>query len=259
MTARVLRLEGLRVETSGAKSVPLLHGLTLDVVQGRVLALVGASGSGKSTACSAALGVLAPELLLRHGHVQLDGQPIPAAALRGRVVASVLQNPRSGFNPLRTMAEHVRETLTALNLSWCRPQVIATFQDVGLEAPERVLELYAFEMSGGMLQRVAIALALLSGAPFLFADEPTSDLDLVSQARVLDLLAWAQQSRGLGVLLITHDMGVVARLADDVAVLDAGRVVEQGPVERLFQAPEHPVTRNLIKAHLALYGQELHP
>ncbi|SDF51696.1 nickel transport system ATP-binding protein [Salipiger thiooxidans] len=253
---RTLHIANLSVSTGGREPTQILSGLDVTVASGRVLALVGASGSGKSTACAAALGIAAGNLNVS-GQVYLDGTPVAPASLRGRRVASILQNPRSGFNPLRSMRDHLRETMVALEKDWDEAAAREVLEDVGLEDPARILDLHAFEMSGGMLQRMAIAIALLSRAEFLFADEPTTDLDLVVQARILDLLAEMRDRRGLGLLLITHDMGVVARLADEVAVLDAGRLVEQGPVGQIFHAPRHPVTRMLISAHLALYGLEL--
>lgn len=168
-----------------------------------------------------------------------------------------MQNPRSAFNPLHTMATHARETCRALGKPADDATLTAVLEAVGLEEAQRVLKLYPFEMSGGMLQRMMIAMALLCEAPFIIADEPTTDLDAVAQARILDLLAGVMQNRGPGMLLVTHDMGVVARLADDVAVMDSGCIVEQGDVESLFKAPQHSITRSLVAAHLALYGLEL--
>lgn len=133
----------------------------------------------------------------------------------------------------------------------------AAIEAVGLENAARVLKLYPFEMSGGMLQRMMIAMAVLCESPFIIADEPTTDLDVVAQARILDLLESIMQKQAPGMLLVTHDMGVVARLADDVAVMSHGKIVEQGDVETLFNAPKHAVTRSLVSAHLALYGMEL--
>lgn len=168
-----------------------------------------------------------------------------------------MQNPRSAFNPLHTMATHARETCRALGKPADDATLTAVLAAVGLEEAQRVLKLYPFEMSGGMLQRMMIAMALLCEAPFIIADEPTTDLDAMAQARILDLLAGVMQNRGPGMLLVTHDMGVVARLADDVAVMDNGCIVEQGDVDSLFRAPQHSVTRSLVAAHLALYGLEL--
>ena len=172
---------------------------------------------------------------------------------RGRDVATILQNPRSAFNPLRTLRAHAEETARAIGADIRRFEVL--LGEVGLEAGG-VLDLYAFQMSGGMLQRAMIALALFSSAPFIVADEPTTDLDLVVQARILDLFAGLIRERGLGVLFVTHDMGVVVRLAETVHVVEAGRIVESGPVERLFAAPRHPATMRLVSAHLALYPED---
>ncbi|WP_437889472.1 nickel import ATP-binding protein NikD [Phytobacter sp. V91] len=235
----------------------LTENVSLTLNRGRVLALVGGSGSGKSLTCAAALGVLPAGIRQISGCLLTDGHPVAPQALRGCKVATIMQNPRSAFNPLRTMAAHARETCRALGKPGDDATLIAALDAVGLESPERVLKLYPFEMSGGMLQRVMIALAILSEASFMVADEPTTDLDAVAQARILDLLERITQQRSLGLLLVTHDMGVVARLADDVAVMDKGRIVEQASVSRLFAAPQHPVTRQLISAHLALYGMEL--
>ncbi|OHV82878.1 ATP-binding cassette domain-containing protein [Rhizobium sp. LCM 4573] len=260
MTGEILSIENLSVEALVGKETRLLvDGLSLTVRRGRISALVGASGSGKSMTCSAALGVLPPGVDLASGRVTIDGVARDAATLRGRHVATIMQAPRSAFNPVRTMSDHAIETLKALGRfgSDAADRIEASMTAVGLNDVKRVLGLHAFEMSGGMLQRMMIALALLSEAPFLFADEPTTDLDLVVQLRVLELLERLVEERNLGVLLVTHDMGVAARLADDVAVLDRGRIVEQAPVMDIFQAPRHHVTCMLVRAHLSLYGMEL--
>lgn len=260
MTSTTLSIEGLTAAAmiDGHRRI-LVDNLSLDVRRGRILALVGASGSGKSMTCLAALGVLPPGVTKAQGRVTIDGVPYNAASLRGRHVATIMQNPRTAFNPVRTMREHANETLRALGMqiSGSGDRIEDCIRAVGLEDVKAILGLYAFEMSGGMLQRMMIALALLSEAPFLFADEPTTDLDLVVQLRVLELIEKLVEERGLGVLLVTHDMGVVAKLADDVAVLDHGRLVEQAAVMPIFHKPEHDVTRMLVSAHLSLYGMEL--
>ncbi|HAV2020062.1 TPA: nickel import ATP-binding protein NikD [Citrobacter koseri] len=236
---------------------PLVHGVSLALRRGRVLALVGGSGSGKSLTCAAALGILPAGVRQTAGAILADGQPISPCKLRGIKVATIMQNPRSAFNPLHTMAAHAKETCLAAGKPADDATLIAALEAVGLENAARVLKLYPFEMSGGMLQRMMIAMALLCDAPFIIADEPTTDLDVVAQARILDLLESIMRSRTPGMLLVTHDMGVVARLADDVAVMDNGQIVELGDVETLFRTPQHSVTRNLVSAHLALYGMEL--
>lgn len=236
---------------------PLVHGVSLTLKRGRVLALVGGSGSGKSLTCAAALGILPAGVRQTSGTILADGKPVSPCDLRGTKIATIMQNPRSAFNPLRTMATHARETCLALGKPADDATLICALEAVGLENAGRVLKLYPFEMSGGMLQRMMIAMAVLCDASFIVADEPTTDLDAVAQARILDLLESIMHSRMPGMLLVTHDMGVVARLADDVAVMDNGSIVEQGDVETLFHAPKHPVTRSLVSAHLALYGMEL--
>lgn len=236
---------------------PLVHGVSLSLKRGRVLALVGGSGSGKSLTCAAALGILPAGVRQTAGSLLADGKHISPCDLRGVKIATIMQNPRSAFNPLHTMAAHARETGLALGKPADDATLIQTLEAVGLENAERVLKLYPFEMSGGMLQRMMIAMAVLCDAPFIVADEPTTDLDVVAQARILDLLESIMQRRAPGMLLVTHDMGVVARLADDVAVMDNGNIVEQGDVETVFNAPKHSITRNLVSAHLALYGMEL--
>lgn len=235
----------------------LVNGVSLTLKRGRVLALVGGSGSGKSLTCAAALGVLPAGVRQTAGRILADSEMVAPASLRGIKIATIMQNPRSAFNPLHTMATHARETCQALGKNSADAALIAALKAVGLDEAERVLKLYPFEMSGGMLQRMMIAMAVLCDAPFIIADEPTTDLDAVAQSRILDLLDDIMQTRAPGMLLVTHDMGVVARLADDVAVMDNGAIVEQGDVETLFRAPQHPVTRGLVSAHLALYGMEL--
>ncbi|ASV55262.1 Nickel transport ATP-binding protein NikD [Lelliottia jeotgali] len=236
---------------------PLVKGVSLTLRRGRVLALVGGSGSGKSLTCAAMLGVLPAGVRQTAGQILADGRLIAPDCLRGMKIATIMQNPRSAFNPLHTMTTHARETCLALDKPSDARALIAALEAVGLEEASRVLKLYPFEMSGGMLQRMMIAIVMLCDAPFIIADEPTTDLDVVAQSRILDLLDSIMQTRAPGMLLVTHDMGVVARLADDVAVMDNGVIVEQGEVDALFRAPTHPVTRGLVSAHLALYGMEL--
>ena len=238
--------------------IRLVDRLDLTLSRGEVLALVGPSGSGKSLTCAASLDVLPPGTWRQTGKVLLDGKEVNPANLRGRDVATIMQNPRNAFNPVHTMRDHASETLRAAGCnpaSW-QETAEAAMQAAGLHDTKRILQLHPFEMSGGMLQRMMIALALMSEAPFLFADEPTTDLDLIVPREILDLIARLKIERKLGILLVTHDMGVVARLADRVAVIDGGRIIETGSVQQLFQRPLHQITRQLIAAHLALYGME---
>ncbi|MFC0282285.1 ATP-binding cassette domain-containing protein [Camelimonas abortus] len=260
MSADVLAIEGLSVGLAGRghgrAAQALVEDVSLRVKRGRVLALVGPSGAGKSLAFGAALDVLPAGVRRLSGTATLDGAPVPFGTLRGRHVAAIMQNPRTAFNPMATMAGHAFETLRALGVprEERRGRILAAMAAAGLEGGEQALGLHAFRMSGGMLQRMMIAIALASGSPFLFADEPTTGLDLIVQREILDLLERLCAGRGLGVLLITHDMSVVARLADEVAVMDGGRIVETGSVHGVFRRPQSPAGRRLLQAHMALYG-----
>ncbi|MGV2980413.1 ATP-binding cassette domain-containing protein [Camelimonas sp. ID_303_24] len=256
LTPARLAIRQLTVETTRhGRAVTLVEDVSLDIRAGETLALVGASGCGKSLTCAASLDAAPPGVRRTAGSILVDGVEQAPADIRGRLVATILQNPRSAFNPVRTMRQHAMEGAGARGASTAsrEQRIRAAMADAGLEDPDRILGLHPFEMSGGMLQRMMIALALASGAPFLFADEPTTDLDLIVQRDILNLLLRLTQERGLGVLLVTHDMGVVAALADRVAVMAGGRIVETAPVMDIFNHPAHPATRDLRDAHLSLY------
>ncbi|WDY60037.1 ATP-binding cassette domain-containing protein [Pseudomonas sp. PSKL.D1] len=253
MTPSTLEIRGLRIES---KAGTLVHGVDLQLRRGEVFTLVGASGSGKSLSCLGMLDLLPPGLARTGGELLLDGNSQAASQARGRLASLVLQNPRSAFNPVRNMASHGLETLKQRGITGARAreQMQQCLDAVGLSDSPRVLQAFAFQLSGGMLQRMMIALALMAETPFLLADEPTSDLDALSQARFLDLLMTLVQDRGLGVLLVTHDMGVVARCAAQVAVMDAGRIVERQTVHALFAKPASATARLLLQAHQTLCG-----
>lgn len=253
-----LSIRGLRVETgTHGRSVELLKGVDVDVLPGQVTALVGSSGSGKSLTCTAMQGLLPSGLRVAGGAVLVDGVQTEPDALRGRTIATIMQNPRSAFNPVLTMRAHVQEGLSLRRIEASSHEKLAinAMGRVGLDDALAVLDLYPFQMSGGMLQRMMIALAILSEAPFLIADEPTTDLDLVVQAQVLNLLAELVREQGLGVLLVTHDVGVVARLANQVCIMQAGEIVERQAVAEFFSRPQHEASRMLIAAHRALYEE----
>ena len=182
-----------------------------------------------------------------------------AAAQRGsgKIFANIMQNPRTAFNPLLSMRAHIAETMRAAGGfgEGTRGEMAQTLRGVGLD--ESVLGLYPHQLSGGQLQRVMIALALFTRARFIIADEPTTDLDLAVQSTILRLLRQIASERGIGILLITHDFGVTASIADRVAVMSEGEIVERGSVREIFAAPQQAVTKELIAAHLSLYGGEL--
>lgn len=255
MSPSSLEVRGLQIE---ARAGTLVHGVDLQLRRGQVCALVGASGSGKSLSCLGMLDLLPAGLERSQGQLLLDGQPLAAAEVRGRLASLVLQNPRSAFNPVRNMASHGRETLRLRGIIGAQAdaRMRQCLSAVGLEEHDRILQAFAFQLSGGMLQRMMIALALMAETPFLLADEPTSDLDVVSQARFLDLLMGLVDEHGLGVLLVTHDMGVVARCADKVAVMESGRIVERQTAHALFEHPVSDTARTLLQAHRILCGSQ---
>ncbi|WP_432734852.1 ATP-binding cassette domain-containing protein [Maridesulfovibrio sp. FT414] len=238
----------------------LVSGVNFKAYRGRVLGLVGESGSGKSLTCLSVLDLL-PKGLVREGEVYLERQKLEdypsIRKLRGGQIGMILQNPMSCFNPVFTIRSHFKETFSAHGMSSSEntARMLEALKEVGFSDPEPVPDLYPFQMSGGMLQRVMIALALIMESPFLLADEPTTDLDTVAQAQVLDLLAILKQRRGLGMLLVTHDLGVIARLADDVAVMRNGEIIETGSVHDIFGNPRHRYSQKLISTHLDFSGQ----
>lgn len=252
-----LAIQGLCIS---AGAVPLVRDVSLQVERGRVLGLVGTSGGGKSLTVLAMLGLLPPGLRQTGGQVLRDGAVLAApqvAALRGAVVGLVQQSPRACFNPLVTIGRHFAETLAAHGLTRksAADRAAGLLGEVGFTNPNIILDCYAFQLSGGMLQRVMLALALCRDPDFLLADEPTTDLDLAVQAQILALLEQMVARRGVGVLLVTHDLSVIARLADDVAVMQGGRIVEQQEVAGLFDAPRHEATQALLRTHFSLYGE----
>ncbi|MDO4785580.1 MAG: ABC transporter ATP-binding protein [Fretibacterium sp.] len=259
MSVPLLEVRDLRIETSDRAAKPLVRGVSFSVRPGRVTCLVGASGSGKSLSCMAVPDLLPQGVRRTGGSVLFEGRALERLSdgelrgLRGTRIAMVLQNPASCFDPVFSIRSHFRETLAAHggDSDW-RKRAETALREVGLEDADRICRAYPFQLSGGMLQRVMLALALLNDPCLLVADEPTTDLDTVAQRRVLDLIDAARDRRGMGVLLVTHDFGVVARMADDVVVLEDGAVVEDRPAPDLFESPEHPVTAALVEAHRAL-------
>ena len=258
----VLRVADLEIVAVGPQGpLPLVRGVSLTVPANRVVGLIGESGCGKSLTCLGILGLLPANLRRVRGEVHLRGEAVHTLAPdamrrhRGRSVAVILQNPMSCFDAVQTIRQHVRETLAShglLSNGGFREQAESALHEVGFDEPSAILDLYPFQMSGGMLQRVMIALALLLEPPLLIADEPTTDLDAVAQATILDLLASLRARRGLSILLVTHDLSVIARLADDVAVMREGVILEHGPVAEILATPRHPYTASLLEAHRRL-------
>lgn len=253
----LLEVERIGVEFEGGRG-PTVSDLSLHVDRGELLALVGASGSGKSLTALAILRLLPTGARLTSGSmVRLDGVPItsldaePCRLLRGRRMAMVFQDPWSALTPALPVGRQLEEVLQTHNIAHgdaARARATALLAEMELPDPAHCLEARPHELSGGQRQRVLLALALAAGPDLLIADEPTSALDVTVQAQLLALLDRLRRERGLGVLLITHDLGIVAERADRMVVLEQGRVVEHGPTAQLLGAPGHPATQALVRA-----------
>ena len=250
----LLELRGLSVRFHTPEGiVDAVRGVDLDVRPGEIHGLVGESGSGKSATCLAVMGLLGPRAEVA-GHIGFAGQHIGAnaASLRGRGIGMIFQEPRASLDPVFTVGHQLSEVLRLHRTDLSRRAVVAEagmlLRHVGLPEPERQMRVYPHELSGGMAQRVAIALALAGKPRLLLADEPTTALDVTVQAQVLDLLLRLRDEAGLAVVLVTHDLGIVAQYADRVSVMRAGEVVEQATVHALFARPAQVYTRQLLAA-----------
>lgn len=250
----LLQIDDLTLRVPGRG--PLLHGVSLAVGAGEAVALVGESGSGKSLTTRAALGLF-PEQASLTGSVRVDGVDTvtaDAGALRRirRVKASMIfQDPRAGINPVRTVGDFLTETLVrwhGLSKADAAARAVAQLEQVGLPRAAALLDQYPHQLSGGMLQRVMIAAALLDEPGLLLCDEPTTALDVTTQAGIVELLREQQQARGMGMLFITHDLGLAASLCERVVVLRGGLVVEEGATADVFRDPRETYTRELLAA-----------
>jgi len=256
MTAPLLSVRDLVVEFPTRRgTLRALDRVSFDIAPGEVLGMVGESGAGKSITGSAIIGLIAPPGRIAGGEIRLKGQridnlpPEGLRRIRGKRIGMVFQDPLTSLNPLYTVARQITETIrTHLDLSdsEARKRAVALLDRVGIPAAARRIDDYPHHFSGGMRQRVVIALALCAEPELVIADEPTTALDVSVQAQIIDVLKDICAERGAAVMLITHDMGVIAETADRVAVLYAGRLAEIGPVADVIQRAEHPYTRGLM-------------
>ncbi|MFE7561774.1 dipeptide ABC transporter ATP-binding protein [Kitasatospora sp. NPDC057500] len=264
--APLLRVRDLRVDFTGprgAAPVPAVRGVDLTLRRGETLGIVGESGSGKSVTALAVLGLLPGTARVR-GSVRLDGRELlglpgrELAAVRGRRIAMVFQDPLSALTPVHRIGDQLIEALRVhrpgLGRSAARARAAELLDLVGIPAPDRALDRFPHEFSGGMRQRAVIAMAVANDPDVLLADEPTTALDVTIQAQVLDVLRTARRETGAALVLVSHDLGVIAGMADRVAVMYAGRVVETAGVDELFAAPRHPYTLGLLGAVPRLDG-----
>jgi len=253
----LLTVRGLRtVFDTEAGPAPAVDGVSFDLYPGKTLALVGESGCGKSvTALSILRLVPNPPGRVEAGEVFFNGRDLrrmperDLRAVRGNDISMIFQEPMTSMNPVFRVGDQIAAVLRmhrGLSRADARGEAIALLKRVGIPAPEKRVASFPHEMSGGMLQRVMIAMALACGPKLLIADEPTTALDVTIQAQILDLLRQLQEETGMAILLITHDLGVVAENAHDVAVMYAGKIVEHATASALFRGPKHPYTQGLF-------------
>ena len=255
-TAPLLAVDRLRVEFPTRQGILVaVHDLSFEIAAGEVLGVVGESGAGKSITGAAIIGLIDPPGRIAAGEIRLGGRRIdnlPYAEMRrirGREIGAVFQDPLTSLNPLYTVGRQLVETIrTHLELTEAEAQrrAIGLLEEVGIPAAARRIDHYPHQFSGGMRQRVVIALALAAKPRLIVADEPTTALDVSIQAQIIELLKRLCRDHGTAVMLVTHDMGVIAETADRVAVMYAGRIVEIGPVADVIHRPRHPYTVGLM-------------
>ncbi|MCJ2112166.1 ABC transporter ATP-binding protein [Methylobacterium sp. E-025] len=258
MTEPVLSVRDLRVEFATRRGIlKAIDGVSFDIARGEILGVVGESGAGKSVTGAAVIGLIDPPGRISGGEIRLGGEriddlpPERLRRIRGRRIGMIFQDPLTSLNPLYRIGRQIIETVqthTDLSAKAARTRAIDLLAEVGIPAPERRIDGYPHEFSGGMRQRVVIALALAAEPELIIADEPTTALDVSVQAQIITLLKRLGRDHGTAVMLITHDMGVIAEAADRVAVMYSGRIAEIGPVRAVVGDPLHPYAKGLMGA-----------
>jgi peptide/nickel transport system ATP-binding protein len=265
MTVPVLSVRNLKVEFPTRRgTLTAINDVSFDIGPGEVLGVVGESGAGKSITGTAVIGLIEPPGRIAGGEVLLRGARIdnlPPEAMRkvrGKRIGMVFQDPLTSLNPLYRIGDQLTETITThstLSNAQAREKALSLLNEVGIPAPEMRIDAYPHQFSGGMRQRVVLALALAAEPELVIADEPTTALDVSVQAQIIALLKRLCRQHGAAVMLITHDMGVIAETADRVAVMYAGRIAEIGPVRDVIKAPLHPYTKGLMGSIPSLTGE----
>lgn len=258
MTAPALEVSDLTVTFGrGADALTIVRGVSFELARGQRLGLVGESGSGKTLTALSLMGLL-PRSARAQGSIRIAGREIVGAddetlrSIRGRDVAMVFQNPMSALNPTRRVGDLLIESIrhhTRMSRSEARSRAIALLEEVGIADAARRLSAYPYEFSGGMKQRVCIALALTGDPGVIIADEATTALDVTTQARVIDLLRGICEARGTAVIFVTHDLALATEFCTDIQVMYAGRVVERRATREFYARAEHPYTRGLLDSH----------
>ncbi len=270
-TETILSVRDLDVKfTLRGQVLHAIRGISLDVHRGESLAIVGESGSGKSVFTKTFMGLLEQNGTISAGEILYNGQDLAKfttdqqwRTIRGREIAMVMQDPMTSLNPLKTIGDQIEEAILlhqGLKGAQARAEVLKVLEEVGIDQPERRAKQYPHEFSGGMRQRVVIAIAVACRPKILICDEPTTALDVTIQAQILGLIKELQKKYGLTTIYITHDLGVVANVADRIAVMYAGDIVEIGTCEEVFYDPKHPYTWALLSSlpQLGVKGEELY-
>lgn len=262
---RLLQVRDLSIEFSDSEgTVYAVNGVDLSVDKGRIIGIVGESGCGKSVLSRAVMNILDPRGKIITGEVlfqtrsqgwvnlsQLPGDGEAIRQIRGKEISMIFQEPLAALSPVHTVGNQVVEMIRLhekQTKQQARQKVIELFHKVGIPEPQQRIDRYPYELSGGMRQRVMVAMALACGPRLLIADEPTTALDVTIQAQILQLIRGLQTQFDMSVMIISHDLGVIAELADDVAVMYLGRVVEQGTVQDVLKSPKHPYTHALMRS-----------
>ena len=264
----LLEVKDLRIEFPTRRgTLVAVDRVSFAIAPGEVLGVVGESGAGKSITGMAVIGLLDPPGRIADGEIRLEGERIDTLSgermrrIRGRRIGAIFQDPLTSLNPLYTVGQQLVETITThlpLTRNQARERAISLLKEVGIPGAEARLEHYPHQFSGGMRQRVVIALAIAAEPKLIIADEPTTALDVSIQAQIISLLKRLAQTRGTAVMLITHDMGVIAETSDRVAVMYAGRIVEVGPVREVIHAPRHPYTVGLMGSIPRISSEQKH-
>ena len=254
----LLEVNGLRTSFfTDAGEVKAVDGVSFQLDHGKVLGIVGESGSGKSVTAYSIMQILAPTGKIVGGSVKLDGQELVGSGekvmrtVRGNKVSIIFQDPMTSLNPTYTVGHQLMEAIllhTNRNKEQARERALEMLRLVNINQPEKRMKQYPFELSGGMRQRVMIAMALACEPDILIADEPTTALDVTIQAQILDLMKDLQKQLGMAIIMITHDLGVVAQLCDEVIVMYAGSICEQGTADEIFYNPRHEYTKGLLRS-----------
>ena len=254
----LLKVEGLQVQFQTKKGVNTsVDGVSFSIGKGEILGIVGESGCGKSVTSLSILQLLGTNAKISQGSIKLSGRELLGLSeeemckIRGNEIAMIFQDPMTALNPTLTIGEQLIEPLVihqGYSKADARKEAVEVLKKVGIAAPEKRMKEYPHQLSGGMRQRIMIAMAVSCAPKLLIADEPTTALDVTIQAQILELMLELRQNMETAIILITHDMGVVAETADNILVLYAGKVVEYGSVKDIFNAPKHPYTQGLLSS-----------